>query len=212
MQVADTTITVIDFETTGVVEGFVEEAWQIGMVRLRHGGVLIEEQFGDLLHVDPRRPFNVHAPGRHAQLRDQLATAPALARLWPQLQPWLVGRPLAAHQAGTERRILENAFPLHPFGPWIDTLKLARLAYPDWDSHRLEDLILRLQLQPAVDRVCPDGQYHEALYDAVAAAVLLEHLLRLPGWQNLSVAALAAAKPTRFHRLRARRGPPKRSP
>lgn len=184
---------VVDFESTGSVAAYANEPWQIGLVVLDAGRVAVERSYSRLLRVGPR-PFNPYAPGRHALLREELAAAPPLADLWPELSPWLLGRPLVAHHAATERKFLGEAFPLHAFGPWIDTLELARIAYPHQSSHRLEDLVPTLGLTPRVQSLCPHLEGHDALYDAVACAALLEHLLDLPHWQEVSIADLAAAR------------------
>lgn len=182
-------LVVLDFETTGVYQGFPSEPWQIGMVAFGNGSVRWEKRFASWLRVGDR-PFNPHAPGRHAQVRDQLLAAPPLPILWPQLRAWLTGRALAAHNVATERTVLGQAFPMHAFGPWIDTLTLTRIAMPGRTSHRLEDLVTDLGLQPEIDEACPGLAPHDALYDAVAAARLLEYLLALPGWANLTIADL----------------------
>ncbi|MBI9021452.1 MAG: hypothetical protein JEZ10_09405, partial [Verrucomicrobia bacterium] len=51
----------------------------------------------------------------------------------------------------------------------------------------LGDLIAGLNLEPRVRELCPRGEAHDALYDAVACAVLLEKILALPGWERLTV-------------------------
>lgn len=189
--------TAIDFETTGAVPGLPNEPWQVGLVAVpaaedgapgdRLGRA---ERLESLLRIDPARPFNRYAPGRHAQLRDRLAAAPSLPELWPALAPRLAG-PVAAHNAGTERTLLRAAAPLHVPGPWIDTLALSRAAWPSAPSHALEDLVPALGLRPALDALLPGRAPHDALYDAAACALLLLHLLSLPGWSHLSPADLS---------------------
>jgi DNA polymerase III subunit epsilon len=53
-------------------------------------------------------------------------------------------------------------------------------------------LVVLLGLKPEVDALCPARSAHDALYDAVASAMLLEHLLKQPGWSDISVGELAA--------------------
>ena len=53
----DVEIVVVDFEGTGVVEGYPDEPWQVGMVRVRGGRVVVGEQFESLLRVGDR-PFS----------------------------------------------------------------------------------------------------------------------------------------------------------
>ena len=120
MLATDATITVLDFEGTGAVKGFPDEPWQIGLVQLVNGKLEPDTQFESLLRVGDR-PFNRYAPGRHAELRERMATAPTLGTLWPQLRDKVEGPPLVAHNAATENRYLMQAFPLHPPRQWIDS-------------------------------------------------------------------------------------------
>ena len=181
---------VIDFETTGAVAGYRIEPWQVGVVSVEQGVVQGETQYESLFRVGDR-PFNVRAPGRHALLRDQLALAPTPSEVLPELVQRLSHAPVVAHNIGTERNQLRAMAPLHTFGPWIDTLKLTRNAYPALESKSLEDVIDVLGLRLRVEALCPGRDSHDALYDAVACAVLLEHFLSLPGWERVTVEALA---------------------
>ena len=184
-------LTALDFETTGSVPGFRNEPWQIGLCSLDFPADPAstlpppDDIDGSWLRVAADRPFNRYAPGRHAQLRDVLAESPLLSDLWPDLAPRL-SLPLVAHNIGTERSVLADAFPLHPFGPWIDTLVLSRLAWPGLSSYALEDLVPHLGLLDELTELCPHWAPHDARYDAVAAALLLRHLLAQPGWNGLS--------------------------
>jgi len=201
MRAREADITVIDFETTGVVAGFASEPWQFGLVRLRRGVVDPASQYSGFMRVG-ERPFSPHAPGAWLQHLDAIAAAPDPASLWPGLRPHLQGDALAAHSIGTERTILKQIAPLHRHGPWIDTLKLARLAFPGWTSHTLEDITTRLGLHPRVAGFCPGRAPHDALFDAVAAAVLLEYFLALEGWGDATIDALVSVRPKTYHAQR----------
>lgn len=181
--------TAIDFETTGTVSGWPVEPWQIGMAKMSPKGEIIES-FSSLLGVSADRPFNRFAPGRHALLRDELALSPTLPQIWNEVEPWVIGTVLVAHNIGTERTILGKAAPLHRPGPWVDTLKLARRIYPSLASFALEDIIVRLGLSQSVCAVCPGLAPHDAYFDAVACGVLYAHFLSLPGWEAVTVGAL----------------------
>ncbi len=204
MRAREAVITILDFEGTGTVGRHPDEPWQLGLVQLRRGRLVAASRYTTLLHV-AERPFSPHAPGRHEALRPALLKAPRLGALWPGLHLRLAGLPLAAHNVATEKRFLRGAFPMHPFGPWIDTLKLMRLAYPDLPSHKLEDLVPRLGLEARVRRLAPGGAPHDALYDAICCGALLERLLTLPGWENVELDALCRAHPRAYHRDRAAR-------
>ena len=188
------TFTVLDFETTGSVADWPVEPWQVGLVEVA-AGQLAPETYESLLCVAPDRPFNPHAPGRHARLRQELANAPRLSDLWPDLAArWLLNRPLVAHNIGTERGLLQRAAPLHRLGPWIDTLRLVRRFYPRLASAALDDVIVELGLLKPLQAVCPKRAPHDALYDATACALLLLHFFALPGWEAVTIQALVDLK------------------
>lgn len=187
MLIRETPLTVIDFETTGSVPGFDTEPWQVAAVVLKNGRVDPRQTFESLVRVDINRPFNAYAPGKHHKLREEIAAAPEVYKVWRKLEGWVTGCPLAAHNVAVEKKFLRQMAPMHRFGPWIDTLTLARQAWPEAPSHKLEDLIAGLKLETRIRELCMRGDAHDALYDAVACAVLLEHLLTQPGWEQLAI-------------------------
>lgn len=178
----------LDFETTGVVKGWPNEPWQLGLVELVDGEPVPDTRWETYFHVAADRPFSPRAPGRWAEMRATLAEAPTMMDVWPELSARLVGVPLVAHNAATERTILVRAAPLTPFGPWIDTLALVRKFWPLLKSYALGDVIHTFGLRPRVDALCPGRTWHDALYDACAGAVLLAHvqsLLKGTAYENL---------------------------
>ncbi len=191
MRLEEATLSVLDFESTGVVAGFPVEPWQVGVVKLCAGRIDQNSLWESLIQVEPERPFNPHAPGRHAQLRDQLTVAPTRDDLFRVLQEKISGNARVAHNCATEHKMLRLMAPMHPFGPWIDTLKLAREAWPGLSSYALEELIVSLQLSSRIDALVPERAAHDALYDAVAAAVLLERLCE-EGWGALPLSQLVS--------------------
>lgn len=138
----------IDFETTGYENGAVNEPWQLGAVLVR-----------DLEIVETREWFF-----RTAQTPD----AQPLMEVWNEFYPMLAGRRLVAHNASTERTILMRIAPLTKWGPWVDTLKLAKARYPKLPSYALGDLCATFGLVPQMD----GRTWHDGLYDAVACANL----------------------------------------
>ncbi len=190
MKAREAILTALDFESTGAVRGHADEPWQIGLVELERGRVT-GRHLESYLRVEAGRPFNPYAPGRHADIRGLLAAAPAPADLWPAWRPWLEGRPLVAHNIGTERKFLRRAAPLHKLGPWIDTLQLARHARPDLEGHSLAEVCAALDLTARAREFCPGRSWHDALFDAFAGALVLEHCLALPGWENVTLDALS---------------------
>jgi len=185
--------TVVDFETTGAVKGWPEEPWQIGVAEVREGalGGTCDEAW---LRVAPGRPFNRYAPGRWGQLRGELAVAETLAGSWPRWCGWFEGRWVAAHNAGTERRVLSRAAPMSDVAGWVDTLALARRALPGLGDWSLACVAEATGADRAAKARCPGRTWHDAFFDATATAAFLVWLLAQDGWRDLDAEALAAVK------------------
>ena len=191
LAIFDVEVTVLDYESTGSVAGYANEPWQVGMVSLKAGKVEVESMFESLLRVDANRPFNPHAPGRHGMLREEIAHAPTPQELWPKVMRRLTEYPLCAHNVATEKKFTRAMAPMHQFGVWIDSLQIARKVWLGCSSYALGDLIALLGLKQRVEALCSGREAHDALYDAVASAMLLEHLLEQPGWDGVTVGELA---------------------
>ena len=76
ISLGNSTLCVIDFETTGVVQGYKNEPWQIGLVYIKEGLIDSNSMWEQYIHIDENRPFNPHVPGRHSQIRDILKNSP----------------------------------------------------------------------------------------------------------------------------------------
>lgn len=189
MRLKETSFVALDFETTGVVSGYANEPWQMGLVDLRHGCLDASTQWEIYLRIDPARPINPHAPGRHAQLRERLAQSPEPLELLPELEQRLSDKVLIAHNCATEKKILRQIAPLHCFGPWLDTLVCAKRAWPNLSSYKLESLIEILGLHQRLQTLLPERSAHDALYDAMAAGLIVERLCE-EGWADLSIEGL----------------------
>lgn len=169
-------LAVIDFETTGSVRGFENEPWQVGLVYLIDGEVCTDGGLDSLIRISPDRPFNPMVPGRHRELRSELAKAAPCSDVLEKIFVLTAGCFPAAHNAATERTLLSRLAPLHRWGEWTDSLKLARTIFPGLSEYGLNPLIERLGIKNKVDQFCPGRAAHDAYYDAVACAVLLKHM------------------------------------
>ncbi len=200
MTVSEIPFAAIDFESAGIRKGGTEVAVQIGVARMR-GGVL-GEPFTSFLATD--QPITWSAQKVHGIRREDLKGAPELTALWPRLKGMLEGRWIVAHGAATEKRFL-RAFPFHGFGPWLDTLKLSRAAWPALDSHALGDLIIALGLEGEMRTAHADFRWHDALSDALASLVLLRRIIAETNTGGEAAEILLRADDSFHHRLRARR-------
>lgn len=174
MLVGDCLFTAIDFESAGAARGSTDVPVQVGLAtwsaRGRHGGTFVS-------YLASPVPITWSARKVHGIRDEDLAGSPTLLALWPELKSRLAGAVVVAHGKGTEKRFL-RAFPGHGFGPWVDTLLLARAAWPELPEHSLSTLCEARGLSDSVQSMLPGRRWHDALYDAVASLVLLENVVQ----------------------------------
>ena len=145
--------TALDFETTGYEHGSNNDPWQLGIAVVENG-VIVETRewfFGTELTPDEE----------------------PIMSLWEEFSPYLAGKTLVAHNIATERTILRRLAPLTNWGPWIDTLKIAKKRYRALPSYELGKICNLFNIVPDI----PGRIWHDALYDAVACANLALFLL-----------------------------------
>ena len=168
----------LDFESAGERANEAGVPVQIGIAWMQRLDPVPDSFFRSYLRA--ARPVTWSAQQIHGITDRDLADAPDLLSLWPEVKGRLGGRWIVAHGSGTEKRFL-RAFPLHGFGPWVDTLSLSRKVLPGRSSYALSDLVGDLGLEEEVRRYLPDFRWHEALSDALASLLLLRNLIELTG-------------------------------
>lgn len=205
MTLADTPVSgavwaALDFESTGASPGAEDEPVQVGMAVWRGGEDPPEKFFRS--YVRPSVPVTDAARAVHGIGAPDLAAAPSMAALWPEFRARLSGAVVVAHGAGTERRFL-RAFPLHGFGPWVDTLALGRAVRPGLPEHSLGAVCGAFGLEADISRLCPGLGWHDALFDAVACLVLLRRVVDEFGLGSVRVGQLQRPDTGLYHRHRA---------
>jgi len=150
---------------------------QIGIVGFR-GGV---ETFNYEMLVDPRddfSPFNIRIHGISA---DHVAGKPSFGHIHPTVDAYLSGRITVAH-SNFDKGALAAACRVHDRTPiktqWLDSVRVAKRAWPDLPSHRLNVLTKFLGIR---------HKHHDALSDARAAGLVvvraIDHTgIDLAGW------------------------------
>ena len=145
----------LDFETTGYEGGGSNEPWQLGIAVVRGGEVVETREFF----------FDVEGAPERAHEADALGTLQSSFEVWA---PVLMGSRLVAHNIACERTILTRVAPLTPWGPWTDTLRLAKARYPRLPGYSLGELCGMFGIVPEIE----GRTWHDGLYDAVACARL----------------------------------------
>ena len=146
----------IDFETTGYDFGGTNEPWQLGAAVVR-----------DMEIVETREWFFRTETPYEADERAAAANM-TLMEQWEDFYPVLHGRRLVAHNIACEKTILTRIAPLTKWGPWVDTLKLAKARYPRLGGYTLGELCEAFGCVPQIE----GRTWHDGLYDAVACARL----------------------------------------
>ena len=196
--IGDCRFTAIDFESAGAARGRTDVPVQVGLAGWSAGSGH-GETFVSYLASDA--PILWSARKIHGIRDEDLVGAPGLFLLWPEIKRHLAGAVVVAHGKGTEKRFL-RAFPGHGFGPWVDTLLLARAAWPELPGHSLSELCDARGLTEKVRAMMPGRRWHDALYDAVASLVLLEDLTRAFGLAEKPLDWLLTPDTSVWHRLR----------
>lgn len=188
----------LDFEgslATGVVE--------YGMAVL-HGDEIVEVA---TRLCRPTGPLRREDSAVHGIVAADVAELAPLADDWERFAGWRQHGPFAAHFSGTENALLKAVWPYgrmapdfarpgattNEWGPWLDTGRIIPQLFSGLGSARLEELVecfgLAGELDGCAARWCPPGRkrYHAALFDALAAALLLRHALRRPEFSAATV-------------------------
>lgn len=196
-RVCDVAFAALDFESAGTTPGATDVPVQVGMAGMRDGVIAPESFFRS--YIAAARPITWSAARVHGIRAEDLQNAPPMLELWPRFQEHLKNRWIVCHGAATEKRFL-RAFPLHGFGPWVDTLMLSRAAWPDLPDHSLGALCRHFHLEESVRQLCPDLQWHDALFDAVGSLVLLRHFCESHGLREISADCLLRPNVSTYHK------------
>ncbi len=140
----------------------------------------------------------------HGITADDLQDAPNYLSLWPDIQRLLSGRILIAHACGTEKRYLRT-FPGHSFGPWVDSLTLAKASLPELPSHSLGKLLPYLGKEFENLHIHEGRKWHDALYDAAASFFFVRNLVLELNLSEMPLSILLNPNAQKYYTLRASR-------
>ncbi len=188
MHLAYTTpLHVIDFEGT-LQEGILE----YGVVTLLGGAIQsVSTGFCKPRNEKCRSEIPGFVHGLHAE---SLSGFSSFDEHWALFSSLRKDGLLVAHHASVEDNLLRSYWPFHSqssdflgaststWGPWIDTHGLSK-ACLSLESYQLSSIIQALNLEAslaqAVLKLCPKGRrnWHNALHDALATALLLRYLI-----------------------------------
>ena len=162
-------LVVLDFETTGLTPAYDRTIEVAATLLVNHRPV---ETFHQLMHPGMGLPpFITSLTGiTDAMLRGQ----PRPEQVMPQLQQFVRGLPIVAHNAAFDRGFLHAELAragLSAESEFLCTMRLARRLAPGLPSYRLDALVDALQVRPPSAR-----HFHRSLAD-------VNHTVAI--WQNL---------------------------
>jgi DNA polymerase III epsilon subunit-like protein len=193
-----TRLVALDLEGTGAQDRDDEAILEIAVVPLTGGQPDMPNAYCTL--VNPGRPV----PGRPwispGLSSHTLADAPAIEVIEPELARRLDGAFIVGHNVSVDWRLLHRRCPSVRPRALIDTLRLARHAYPGEKGNNLAKLLDRHQLTATVTGLATGSQPHRALWDTTGTALLLGALVtaQYPGGLTIDELLTAAGLEARL--------------
>jgi DNA polymerase III subunit epsilon len=164
----------LDLEGSGAQDHDNEAILEIAVVPLTAGQPDTASAYTTL--INPGRPIRRRpwiSPGLTPAV---LAAAPAPVDVGPELARRINGRIIVGHNVGVDWRLLHRRYPAITPTALIDTLRLARHLKLG-TKNSLTALTAQLDLTPEIERLAAGSQPHRALWDTIAAALLLPTLI-----------------------------------
>jgi DNA polymerase-3 subunit epsilon len=141
--------------------------------------------------LKPAGGISAMASRIHGIWKRDVEHAPEWEDVADDILMWIEGTPIVGHNVRVEYDVLSRMFEDWNPPAAIDTLRLSRKLLPNQEKYGLGRLGESLGLHQAAQSAT-GASSHSALYDAVLAAMLLNHLL-MPLTEEARKAALADA-------------------
>jgi DNA polymerase-3 subunit epsilon len=173
----DAAYTVLDVETTGLNPRR-DAILSIGLVEIEQGRILLERAWYALVQPPPHITVPADSIRIHRLFRGDVAAAPTLEQILPELLERLMGRVLVVHFAQIDVDFLNRA--LHQLwrtklrGPALDTMRIAQALYHQerWLTGH-DGMQSVTNLRELAERAnLPIHNEHHALSDAITTAQL----------------------------------------
>ncbi len=161
------TFVALDFETTGLRPDR-DEIIEIGAARIHNFEVV--DTFSTL--VKPKQKIPEFTTELTKITQAMLDNAPGLEDSLAKLMDFIGDAPIAAHNSDFDSAFLRAAlrqFEKTLENPFIDTLALSHLSYPELRTHNLKRMARELKIKQT--------QHHRALDDAIVCGRILSSLL-----------------------------------
>lgn len=196
-RLTELTYTVFDTEATGLNPAGGDETIQIGAVRIVNNKLLHNEFFEQL--IDPKRPIPPETIPIHGITPEMVKGQPTIESVLPAFHTFAQETVLVAHNAAFDMRcfqVKEQVTGVVFDHPVLDTLLLSVVVHPNQESHRLEAIAERFNVN-IIGR-------HTAMGDAMVTAEIFMKMIPLLAEKGIHTLgeARAAAQKTFYARLK----------
>ena len=168
----------LDIETTGLNPAQ-EQILELAAVRMENGQAV--DRFSQLINPGKRiPPFITELTG----IRDEMVEhAPNIHKALPEFLDFLGDNLLLGHNTAFDLRFIRyNSMVVmkhRVMNPYMDTLRISRLLFPDLPDHKLTTLIHAFQVGETVE--------HRALSDAIQTAWRYEYMKKHAAEKGISL-------------------------
>ncbi len=150
---------VLDIETTGL-DATYDDAIEVAIVKVRNNTII--EEFQTYIKTNEQIPYFITELTGIRQ--EDVDDAPEADYVWDNVKEFIGSDIIIAHNASfdinfTYDEMVENGVePLE--NNYVDTLRLSRLAFPEFKNHKLKTLVKELKINT--------GKLHRAMNDVYA--------------------------------------------
>jgi len=178
----------LDTETTGLNPGFGDRIVEIALLKVRNREIV--DTFQTL--INPGRLISPGASAINGITDEMVEFAPYFTQIADQLLSFIEDSVLVIHNARFDLGFLAAQLNLakrpNPVNPVLDTIRLAKLAYPDLSSYSLGNLATALEIIPEhLHRAMEDVEITNQVFDKILTELdkrnikTLDELLALQG-------------------------------
>ena len=165
----DATYVVFDTETTGLSARY-DKVIELAAVKMKNGTVIDKfEQF-----IDPGHPLSQTTINLTSITDDMVRGSKSEEEVFKMFQDFCKDCIIVGHNATFDVDFMNTGYERHHLPliqePWIDTLPLARLLYPEMKGFRLNTLAKKLDVNLE--------HHHRAIYDAEATGYIYYAMLK----------------------------------
>lgn len=150
----------LDFETANADHN---SACELG-ITVVVSGVIVDSK-GWLIQPNCYPDFNIHHVRVHGITAKMVEDSPAFAEVWSEVEPYLTGRLIVAHNATFDLSVLQKSLEASdldvPELEYFDSVELSKKAWPELPKYGLKTLCETFQIPL---------QHHRAQNDAYATA------------------------------------------